>query len=636
MVVVAVTDEAPLAARSPEPVEPLAADRRSTTSPHRSPASGAGAAMRGVGRVLLWALPIVLVLGIAVAAVGWYARKDYYVGINHGQVTVFKGVPGGPRGLEPHHRAAHVARRADLAAGRAGAGARPPDVLARGRRRRVTSRVCRRRPRRRPPPPRRRPPRRPPRPPTCRAAPDRAPAPGRVKSPTARRRRSRELGLGLLAVVMTGGGYVLLAARRRPDAPADLWVFLARGARALRRRALRGAPASRRAPTPRCCRSPRLLNGIGFVIISRLDRDLARVQAVWTAVGVAAFVADAGRRAQHAHARAVQATRSCLLGVAALLLPLAARASAGDQRRPPLGARRPAELPARRERPRCCSSSSSPRTSSTSASCSPPARAASVASPLPDPKHLGPLAARVGLLDPGDGPREGPRLVAAVLRGVRGDALHRDRTRRRTSSSRSCCSSPARLVAYQLFAHVQDRVDVVDRPVAGHRTQGLPARRSRCYAFGSRRLRGHRPRPRQPAEDPERVDRLRASPPSARSSGCSAPWRSASLFLLLVGQRVPHRDPGRPAVLEAVRGRAHHDHRRADVRDHRRRDPRDPAHRGDAAVRLLRRVVAHRQLRDHRPAVAHLRRDGRARESPARSRRRAPRWADSARRTGRR
>ena len=33
-----------------------------------------------------------------------------------------------------------------------------------------------------------------------------------------------------------------------------------------------------------------LLNGIGYVTISRLDRDLAREQAIWTAVGVAAFV----------------------------------------------------------------------------------------------------------------------------------------------------------------------------------------------------------------------------------------------------------------------------------------------------------------------------------------------------------
>ena len=40
-------------------------------------------------------------LGIAVAAVGWYARKDYYVGASQGQVTVFKGVPGGLAGWDP-------------------------------------------------------------------------------------------------------------------------------------------------------------------------------------------------------------------------------------------------------------------------------------------------------------------------------------------------------------------------------------------------------------------------------------------------------------------------------------------------------------------------------------------------------
>ena len=34
--------------------------------------------------MLLWVLPIVLVLGIAVAAVGWYARRSYYVGCSTG------------------------------------------------------------------------------------------------------------------------------------------------------------------------------------------------------------------------------------------------------------------------------------------------------------------------------------------------------------------------------------------------------------------------------------------------------------------------------------------------------------------------------------------------------------------------
>ena len=33
-----------------------------------------------------------------------------------------------------------------------------------------------------------------------------------------------------------------------------------------------------------------LLNGLGYVVIARLDRDLAANQATWTAVGVAAFV----------------------------------------------------------------------------------------------------------------------------------------------------------------------------------------------------------------------------------------------------------------------------------------------------------------------------------------------------------
>ena len=112
------------------------------------------------------------------------------------------------------------------------------------------------------------------------------------------------------------------------------------------------------------------------------------------------------------------------------------------------------------------------------------------------------------------------------------------------------------------------------------------------FAFGSRRVRGHRPRPRQPAEDPERVDRLRVRRPSARSSAWSARSRSCIAVPAARRQRVPHRGPGRPPVLEAVRRRPHHDRRRPDVRDHRRRHPRDPADRHHAAVRLVRRLVA--------------------------------------------
>ena len=110
-----------------------------------------------------------------------------------------------------------------------------------------------------------------------------------MKSPTARRRRSRELGLGLLAVVVTGGGYVLLLLADRPDIPADLWVFLLAvlGLYLVAHLAVRRfAPRA----DPTLLPIAFLLNGIGYFTISRLDRDLARGQAVWTAVGIAAFV----------------------------------------------------------------------------------------------------------------------------------------------------------------------------------------------------------------------------------------------------------------------------------------------------------------------------------------------------------
>jgi protein phosphatase len=98
VVVVAVTGEAP--ARTPiVPVttaEPVALDDLPTEE-SRPPKRRA----RKVGKVLLWVLPVVLVLAIAVAAVGWYARRSYYVGAHQGNVTIYKGVPGGLAGWDP-------------------------------------------------------------------------------------------------------------------------------------------------------------------------------------------------------------------------------------------------------------------------------------------------------------------------------------------------------------------------------------------------------------------------------------------------------------------------------------------------------------------------------------------------------
>jgi PPM family protein phosphatase len=46
-------------------------------------------------RVARWVIPIVLIVGIAIGAVAWYARNRYYVGLDHARVTMYRGVPGG-------------------------------------------------------------------------------------------------------------------------------------------------------------------------------------------------------------------------------------------------------------------------------------------------------------------------------------------------------------------------------------------------------------------------------------------------------------------------------------------------------------------------------------------------------------
>jgi peptidoglycan glycosyltransferase len=140
-----------------------------------------------------------------------------------------------------------------------------------------------------------------------------------VKSPTARRRRNRELGLGLLAVVVTCSGYLLLLLADRPDIPADLWVFLLAvlGLYLLAHLAVRRfAPRS----DPTLLPIAFLLNGIGYFTISRLDRDLARVQAIWTAVGIGAFVLTLILVRNVRRLERYKYT-FLLLGIGALLLP---------------------------------------------------------------------------------------------------------------------------------------------------------------------------------------------------------------------------------------------------------------------------------------------------------------------------
>ncbi|HEX5614229.1 MAG TPA: FtsW/RodA/SpoVE family cell cycle protein [Acidimicrobiia bacterium] len=104
-----------------------------------------------------------------------------------------------------------------------------------------------------------------------------------------RRRRNAELGLGILAGAVTVGGYILVALSDAPDLPADLPIFLGAviGLYVVAHLAVRRlTPAADATLLPVVA----LLNGIGFVTITRLDRELARIQAGWVLVGVVAFV----------------------------------------------------------------------------------------------------------------------------------------------------------------------------------------------------------------------------------------------------------------------------------------------------------------------------------------------------------
>jgi PPM family protein phosphatase len=93
VVVDAVEDETALAAE-PEAAE----DDTSELAPRRKRRRGRG---RTILRVLLWVLPVLAVLALAFGALGWYARRTYFVGVDQSRVTIFKGRPGGVLGWDP-------------------------------------------------------------------------------------------------------------------------------------------------------------------------------------------------------------------------------------------------------------------------------------------------------------------------------------------------------------------------------------------------------------------------------------------------------------------------------------------------------------------------------------------------------
>ena len=133
-------------------------------------------------------------------------------------------------------------------------------------------------------------------------------------------RRNTELGLVLLAAVLTSGAYVLAGLGRSASLPVNIVPFLIIILALL---AVGHVTTRRLAPGADGILFPLagLLNGIGYVFIARLDTDLAALQATWTAFGVGAFV---GTLVLVRRVRDLERFRYtfALVGIGLLLMPL--------------------------------------------------------------------------------------------------------------------------------------------------------------------------------------------------------------------------------------------------------------------------------------------------------------------------
>jgi serine/threonine protein phosphatase PrpC len=108
IVVIDVLETDPAAALDPAtPLaeEPPAASRSAVIAPPDPPDPRAqrpkGSRRRAVRGVILVLLPLLVIVGVATAALGWYARSSYFVGASGNEVVIYKGVPGGVLGWNP-------------------------------------------------------------------------------------------------------------------------------------------------------------------------------------------------------------------------------------------------------------------------------------------------------------------------------------------------------------------------------------------------------------------------------------------------------------------------------------------------------------------------------------------------------
>jgi peptidoglycan glycosyltransferase len=146
-------------------------------------------------------------------------------------------------------------------------------------------------------------------------------APDVVDSPLAKSRRTTEVTLLFMAAVITGAAYTIMTLGTNARVPPGIVVFVAilfallLCAHVAVRLVARGADGT-------LLPLAALLHGIGFVMIARLDDELAGLQATWTLVAIGAFVATLVV-VQRASDLARYSWLCFLAGAVLLLLPLA-------------------------------------------------------------------------------------------------------------------------------------------------------------------------------------------------------------------------------------------------------------------------------------------------------------------------
>lgn len=133
-------------------------------------------------------------------------------------------------------------------------------------------------------------------------------------------RRNSELGMMLMAVILTASAYVLASLGATAEIPANIIPFLIivlglfMGAHfAVRKLAPESDPVLLPIVT--------LLNGLGYVVIAGLNESLAAAQATWTGVGIVAFVATLWFVKRPRDLERYRYTFA-LVGIGLLLLPL--------------------------------------------------------------------------------------------------------------------------------------------------------------------------------------------------------------------------------------------------------------------------------------------------------------------------